>query len=66
MIDNKVYQRCEYKSEAIVRAEDIRSLNERKYLLGPISHEVQLGCFVTLVTEETTMVGKPCREVLGK
>jgi len=59
-------QRCVYSREVIVRAEDIRSLSERKYLLGPLTKTPSTGCFVTLSTGETVMVGKACRKVLGK
>jgi len=59
-------QRCVYKQEVIVRAEDLRSLNERKYLLGTISKKANVGCFITLSTGETVMSGNPCRRIFGE
>jgi hypothetical protein len=64
--DKNPLQRCVYKQEVIVRAEDLRSLNERKYLLGTISKKPSVGCFITLSTGETVMSGNPCRKVFGQ
>jgi hypothetical protein len=59
-------QRCEYGHEMIVKAESLSVMNEKKYLLGPLSKEVSIGCSVTLTNGETVMSGKPCRRLMGE
>lgn len=58
-------QRCEFGHEMIVKADQLSVMKDRKYLLGPISREIQIGCEVTLTNGEHLVSGKPCRKLIG-
>lgn len=58
--------RCEYGKEVIVKAEQLSRMEEKKYLLGPYSRELQIGCIVTLANGDMLLSGKPCRRLMGE
>ncbi len=58
-------QRCEFGHEMIVKADQLVVMKDRKYLLGPISKEIQVGCEVTLTNGDYVVSGKPCRKLIG-
>jgi hypothetical protein len=68
--------RCEYDKELIVKADQLSRMEEKKYLLGPISREPQVGpisrgepqvgCIVTLSNGDMLFSGKPCRRLVGE
>lgn len=58
--------RCVYGQEIIVKADQLQVMKEKKYLLGPISKQEQLGCVVTLSSGDKLFSGKPCRRLMGE
>lgn len=63
--DSGVYPKCFFHKEVIVRAEDLKHLESKKYLLVPVSSAVNEGCMVTLTSGQKHFSGKPCRRLLG-
>jgi hypothetical protein len=58
--------RCLFDKEVIVKAQDLKVLKDQKYMLGPISKEVSVGCKVTLENGNEYISGKTCRSMMGE
>lgn len=58
--------RCEFNREMIVNATEVKTMEDFRYFLGPVSKTVNLGCRMGLRNNTTVVHGKPCRKFFGE